>query len=207
LTRRISLLVLLVLTVGLLAGCSGMPLVNQDPDAGNDLGLLAQQEPLLSALRAIELIKARDWESLASIVHPQKGLRFTAYPYIDLEKDRVFTTDQVAELDSDTTVYVWGEYDGSGDPIELTFGEYYGRFVYDVDFAQAPMVGRNHSIGWSNTINNIEEAYPNGGFIEFHFPEIDPQYGGIDWRSLRLVFEQEGDAWYLVGIVHAEWTI
>jgi len=28
--------------------------------------------------------------------------------------------------------------------------------------------------------------------VEYHFPGIDPQYGGLDWRSLRLVFQQSG---------------
>jgi hypothetical protein len=29
----------------------------------------------------------------------------------------------------------------------------------------------------------------------------------MDWESLRLVFVQEDGAWWLVGIVHDEWTI
>jgi hypothetical protein len=29
----------------------------------------------------------------------------------------------------------------------------------------------------------------------------------MDWRSLRLVFEEQGGSWYLVGIVHDQWTI
>jgi len=43
--------------------------------------------------------------------------------------------------------------------------------------------------------------------VEYHFPGIDPQYGGLDWRSLRLVFQQSGGEWYLVGIIHDQWTI
>jgi UDP-N-acetyl-2-amino-2-deoxyglucuronate dehydrogenase len=30
---------------------------------------------------------------------------------------------------------------------------------------------------------------------------------GMDWRSLRLVFEKKNDIWYLVGIIHDQWTI
>jgi (p)ppGpp synthase/HD superfamily hydrolase len=29
----------------------------------------------------------------------------------------------------------------------------------------------------------------------------------MDWRSLRLVFEKKNDIWYLVGIIHDQWTI
>ena len=43
--------------------------------------------------------------------------------------------------------------------------------------------------------------------MEYHFPGIDPKFEGMDWRSLRLVFEQKNCTWYLVGIIHAQWTI
>jgi hypothetical protein len=42
--------------------------------------------------------------------------------------------------------------------------------------------------------------------VEYHFTGFEPDYGGLDWRSLRLVFMQDGDEWFLIGIVHDEWT-
>lgn len=30
---------------------------------------------------------------------------------------------------------------------------------------------------------------------------------GNDWKSLWLIFEEDGGVWYLVGIAHDEWTI
>ena len=56
-------------------------------------------------------------------------------------------------------------------------------------------------------INNIKEAYPNGQFVEFHITGLEPKYEGIDWRSLKLVFEDVNGTLYLVGIIHSEWTI
>jgi len=29
----------------------------------------------------------------------------------------------------------------------------------------------------------------------------------MDWRSLKLVFKEKDGNWYLVGVVHDEWTI
>ena len=43
-------------------------------------------------------------------------------------------------------------------------------------------------------------------FVEYHDPGEDPQYEGMDWRSLRLVMVPDGEDWRLVGVVHAEWT-
>jgi hypothetical protein len=42
--------------------------------------------------------------------------------------------------------------------------------------------------------------------VEYYFPGFDPQYGGMDWRSLKLVFSQADGSWNLAGIIHDEWT-
>ena len=62
-------------------------------------------------------------------------------------------------------------------------------------------------IGKGNTLNNIAQVYPNGEFVEFHFTGFDTQYEGMDWTSLRLVFEENNGTWFLIGIVHDQWTI
>lgn len=165
------------------------------------------QNLLAVASDTMELIKNKDMDGLSNYVHEEKRLRFTAYPYVDVEKDQMFSGQEVAELDQNTTVYYWGDYDGSGEPMELDFNEYYERFIYDHDFINPHMIGNNTKIGFSNTTNNVEDAYPNGEFLEFYFSGFEPEYAGIDWSSLTLVFEQEGSRWYLVGIIHGEWTI
>ena len=32
-------------------------------------------------------------------------------------------------------------------------------------------------------------------------------FDGMDWKSLRLVFQEKDNIWYLVGIIHDGWTI
>ncbi len=195
-----------LLLLGLLVGCTAPANKELEEEVAVWRKLAESQEPLLSALRAIELIKAKDWAGLATMVHPEAGVRFSPYPHVEMDSDKVFTNQQVAALASDTTEYEWGAYDGSGDPIRLTFDGYYQRFIYDKDFAQAPMIGRDQIIGVGNAIENVKAAYPNARFIEFHFPGTE-EYNGIDWRSLKLVLQQQGDTWYLIGIIHGEWTI
>ena len=101
----------------------------------------------------------------------------------------------------------WGYFDGSGRPINLTFDAYFMRFIYDADFARPQQIGYNIVIGRGNTINNIAQFYLNAIFIEYHFEGTDPEGSGMNWKSLRLVLEEHQGAWYLVGIVHDEWTI
>jgi hypothetical protein len=182
-------------------------------------GYLARQfgtaDPEVAA-RAGQIVRAlrdRDWAAVSSAVHPDQGVRFSPYAYVrpgapgEEGVDRVFTADEVAALAAGETVYGWGRFDGSGEPIEMTFSEYYARFVYDADFAWAYAVGYNVRVGAGNTIHNLAEVYPQAQVVEFYLPGTDPRYAGMDWRSLRLVLEQVDGTWYLVGVVHDEWTI
>jgi hypothetical protein len=151
-------------------------------------------------------LKQKDMQTLSQIVHPAKGVRFSPYTYVRNE-DLVFRPADMKKLMPDKAVHSWGDFDGTGRPINLTFDAYYMRFIYDADFARPQQVGYNTILGRGNTINNIAEFYPNAIFIEYHFEGMDPQQSGMDWRSLRLVLEAQKDTWYLVGIVHDEWTI
>ena len=159
------------------------------------------------AFDVVLAIKNNDMKKLSGFIHPDKGVRFSPYGYIDTEKHLLFTSSQVQGLSKDKREFVWGAYDGTGDPINLTFEGYYNKFIYDVDFANAKIIGNNTVVGHGNSLINISEVYPGAVFIEYHFPGFDPQYNGMDWRSLRLIFEEKDGAWYIVGIVHDQWTI
>lgn len=193
-----------------------VPSLTQTADAcGEDMCIIGTQAPQphpaiqnLEEVSAavVKALQAKDLKALESYVHPQLGVRFTPYAYVT-ERDLVFKREVVSGLFDDPTVYNWGVYDGVGGAIELTFAEYFEEFVYSADFADAAMVAYNQSIGQGNSINNLTEFYPNADYVEFHFPGFDPQYEGMDWQSLRLVFVKEDALYYLVGIIHAEWTI
>jgi len=155
---------------------------------------------------AILAIKEKDMEKLASLVHPEKGVLFSPYSHIEPGKHKVFSKDQLKGLLKSEEVYNWGEYDGSGDPIELTFAQYYDKFVYNHDFANVEKVAYNQIQPYGNTIVNISDVYPDGNFIEYYFPGTEP-HDGMDWASLRLVFEEYNGQWYLVCIAHGQWTI
>ncbi len=160
----------------------------------------------------IMALKNRNLESLSRLVHPDKGVRFSPYTYVRIDPgspdgaDLVFNSTHIAGFFADQTVYHWGRFDGSGKPIDLTFEAYFARFIYDADFARPDVVGYNEVVGRGNTINNIAEVYPSAVTIEYHFEGFDPTFAGLDWRSLRLVLEDRTGVWYLVGIVHDEWT-
>jgi hypothetical protein len=154
----------------------------------------------------IQTLKAKDMDKLAGYVDPNKGVRFSPYASVQ-EGDRIYQAGSLKTALTDTHKILWGAYDGSGLPIELTFKDYYNKFVYDKDFAVALQVGYNQTLGKGNSIDNSLKFYPGSIVVEYYFPGFDPQYSGMDWESLRLVFQQQNGIWYLVGIVHSQWTI
>ena len=158
------------------------------------------------ASEVLEALSDRDMERLSALIHPVKGVRFSPYAFVS-DSDLVFTSELLAGLLSDPTEYLWGAYDGTGYPIEMTFEKYYAQFVYDRDYINAEQIGYNKRIGFGNSIDNSLDYYPGANVVEYHFSGFDPDFGGMDWSSLRLVFQQEGSVWYLVGVIHDAWTI
>jgi hypothetical protein len=153
--------------------------------------------------QAIEALKNRDMVRLAGMAHPEKGVVFSPYGRVDANSV-VLKPDQLLSALTDPTIRLWGNYDGTGDPIELTFAAYFDRFVYSYDFANAPQISYNQPI---KELYYEEDFDPGSIMVEYHFPGFEPQYEGMDWQSLRLVFEQHDQTWYLVGILHNQWMI
>jgi len=170
---------------------------------------LARQEGSINdeiAARSLQIIMAlkhEDMDTLATCVHPQKGVCFSPYAYVE-PWHATFSADQIRNAFADDTSRPWGADDASGDYVPLTFREYYDRFIYDVDFARPDVVYFNHHFQSGHYINNIPEAYPGAVTVEYQFEGINPELHGFDWRGLRLVLEQQAGAWYLVGVTHDE---
>jgi len=164
--------------------------------------------PETVAARALTALDSSDFAEFAAVVHPERGVRFSPYPHVDTVRDRVLLREALVEEASSPQRSVWGNFDGSGDTIRFTFPEYVARFVRDADFARAPRVVRDSApIGTGNALHNMRQVYPNATIIEYHIPGRDPRYNGMDWRSLWLVLEKRDESWYLIGVIHGEWTI
>src|SRR5690606_16683656 len=121
------------------------------------------------SMEVLTAIKDFDMEKLAGAVHPDKGVRFSPYGYVDVENNLVFTAEEVKNLASDTKTYLWGYYDGSGEPMTLSFADYHKKFIYDVDFVNAEQVGYNKTLGFGNSLNNSFEVYKTSIIVEYTF--------------------------------------
>lgn len=160
-----------------------------------------------TAQKVIKAVKDKDFKSLSEYAHPEKGVRFTPYTNVSVEGDVVFKPEELENFFQDEKVYLWGYYDGSGEEINLTPAEYYESFIYTADFANPKEIGYNEVLSFGNMLENQFEVYADAIVVEYYFPGFDPQYEGMDWQSLRLVFQHHAGDWKLVGIIHNQWTI
>lgn len=154
----------------------------------------------------INAIKNQDLITLSTFVSDQ-WLRFSPYEYVNTETDVILSTGEVYNGLALSRTFLRWSYDGSWEPMDLSIGQYREKFVYDVDFVTAPEIYHNQKFERGNTLNNIFDVYTGKEIIEYHFPQIDPQYEWMDRRSLYLVFENMNGQWYLIGIIHGQWTI
>lgn len=151
-------------------------------------------------------IKNMDLLNLSTFVGTQ-GVRFSPYTYINIWSDIVLSTEEVYNGLAMSSTRNRGAYDGSGEPIDLWIGQYFEKFVSDADYANAPEVLYNQVSERGNNMNNIAEVYEGKQRVEFYFPGFDPQYEGMDWKSLTLVFDQVDGQREVIGIIHNQWTI
>lgn len=185
-----------VLVVLGLVGCAG---TGPGPEAGE--GPRAVADEVLTALAESDL------DRLADLAHPERGILFSPYAHVDPEEDVVLRPDEIRRLDQEDPVRTWGHVDGSGRPIEMTFALYREEFILDREFRDAPRVSVDERLGRSNTVDTIDEVFPEATTIEYHIPGSGPDAGGLDWASLRLVLVEDEGRWRVVAVVHDEWTI
>jgi len=155
----------------------------------------------------LDALKRRDGPALAAVAHPSKGVRFTPYPFVNPARDVVLQRGDLSTAYTDTRMRTWGISDGKGDPITLTFTGYNARFIWSRDFLATSKTAYNKTIGTGNSMDNTAQVYPNAVLFEAYDAGPDPSMESVQWQSLRLFFEKDGPEWYLVGVVHGEWTI
>ncbi len=192
-------------TVDTTVSIDAIPIVNKP--TSNDTIITNKKETLLSLSQQIlKSLKEKNYTEFATFIHPTEGVRFSPYAYVTNEDIGIKSTD-FEKLIAENKKFVWGSYDGTGDTITLTIKEYFNRFVYDKDFANAEKTSFNRIMGKGNSLNNLNDFYKNVDFTEHYFSGFEKKYEGMDWRSLRLVYRDYTGRFYLIGIIHDEWTI
>ena len=153
----------------------------------------------------IKLIKKRDINALSKYAHPKKGIMFSPYSDLKNNDNQIIEKKELVKIYEKNEELVWGEYDGTGARILLTFDNYFDRFIYDEDFIEYEP-NYDSIMGTGNAIENMNSVFPYARSVEYYTPGTE-EYAYMDWKSLRLLYEIYRGKYYLVAVVHNEWTI
>ena len=181
---------------------------NHSDVSNNDAVAQNKETQVLQQAKQIkDDLAAGNYEALTPYIHPVKGVRFSMYAYIHKDADKVFRREQFTTyLQQSRVKFTWGAKDGTGDLYITTLPNFLDHWVaaQQYDFKDATL---NQFQGSGNSLNNLKEVYPNADFVEFYHSGKNPEYQGMDWRAMRLVFEEYQGKSYLVAIVNDQWTV
>lgn len=166
---------------------------------------ISQQTLKQQALRIQRALANKDFSRITNDIHPTRGVRFSMYAYVRPETDKVFSRAQFAQyLQQSKIRFTWGEKDGTGDLLVTPLPTYLDTWIDASKFNNAS-ISINEFQHSGNMINNLKKIYPNSEVVEFYHKGSE-EYAGMDWRIMRLVFEEYQGKRYLVAIVNEQWT-
>lgn len=166
---------------------------------------ISQQTIKQQALRIQRALANKDFARITNDIHPTRGVRFSMYAYVRPETDKVFSREQFAQyLQQSKIRFTWGEKDGTGDLLVTPLPTYLDTWIDASKFNNAS-ISVNEFQHSGNMINNLKKIYPNSEVVEFYHKGSE-EYAGMDWRIMRLVFEEYQGKRYLVAIVNEQWT-
>jgi hypothetical protein len=174
--------------------------------AASPTGVATETTLRARAADAVSALRDKDFAKLAAAAHPDKGVRFSPYAFVNLQRDVVLPAATLGQGFAHRQRYLWGHTDGQGLPMDWMLEEYYTRHLWNKDYSKAPTVVLDKRTGMGNATDNSAQAYPGARIVEYHQPSTDPNTT-LDWGSLRLVFEERAGAWLLVGVISDRWTI
>ncbi len=209
-------LILIISSTLLLSACTSEQKNKIETDTTDTLELveptevatnLSQQDSIkATGTQVLTFLKQQNYQELSKYFSPS-GVRFVPFSYIDTATAKKLTAEDFLTALEKKWVLTWGAFDGTGDPIKLTIPAYLKKFAYNADYLNAEATAYDAVIKQGNSINNIKEIYPNHHYIDYHFSGFDQKHEGMDWTSLRLVFEKRDGQYFLVAIIHDQWTI
>lgn len=158
------------------------------------------------ALRIQQALANGDYASITNDIHPTRGVRFSMYAYVRPESDKVFSRAQYAQyLEQSNIRFTWGEKDGTGDLLITPLPTYLDTWVDGKKFNDVN-ISVNKITNNGNSINNLKDIYQNSDVVEFYYKGTE-EYADMDWRVLRLVFDEYQGKRYLVAVINDQWTV
>ena len=167
---------------------------------------MSQQTIKQQALRIQRALANNDFARITNDIHPTRGVRFSMYAYVNPKTDKVFSREQYAQyLQQSKIRFTWGQLDGTGNLLVTPLPEYLNTWVNAKKYNDST-ISINEFRQTGGTINNLRDIYQNSDVVEFYYKGAD-EYAGMDWRIMRLVFDDYQGKRYLVAVINDQWTV
>lgn len=169
--------------------------------------ILLDEQMLQLNDQILKSLKNKDWATFTNYIHPDKGVYFSPYAFLEPYKAVHLTKTDFVKGVEENQEFVWGEYDGVGGEIIMTITDYTDQFLYNIDFLKKATVYINEFRGSGNSINNLQQVFPDHFFLENYFSGENVEYDGMDWQALRVVIETKEGKHYVIALINDRWTI
>ncbi len=166
--------------------------------------LFCQDEGVYDLLGDLKsAIENQDGESLAKLVHPERGLRIR---HAWWNPEVFLTGGELEELFISSTSYDWGIEDGSGLPISGPFKQEILPILQE-DFLQSVDMACNEILqGGTAGIIRLPFDYQLIDFYSFYRPGTE-ENSELNWGSWVIGVEQWQGDYYISFLVHFAWEI
>ncbi len=166
----------------------------------------SQQTLRQQAWHIQQALATGNYADIIDDIHPTRGVRFSMYAYVRPEADKVFSREQYAQyLQQPKIRFTWGELDGTGNPLIIPLPKYLNTWVAAQKHNNSA-ISINEFRQTGGMINNVRDIYQHSDVVEFYYKGSE-EYDGMDWRIMRLVFDDYQGQRYLVAIINDQWTV
>ncbi len=155
--------------------------------------------------KVLEALASSDFAKLETLVSPD-GLSLRHVPNLNLASSTL-SKENVSEITTDKTLHFFGYTDGKGDEINMTVADYLKKYINTADYLAAPDTAVNKTLGSGNSQNSLLTDKGSRELVAFHYSGFNPQYEGMDWTTMYLVFDEVDGVFLLRAIAKDNWTI
>ncbi|MCX6807379.1 MAG: hypothetical protein NTZ80_01030 [Patescibacteria group bacterium] len=197
--KKINIAIVLSILAFALVGCGEANTIDK---VARNCALMLDQKTCREDVMLV--IAKKDFQTLSTLIHPWKHLRFSPEPIIEEGTDLTFTSDDIAKISSDSRTYLWSKSKSFRKPLLLNFDEYWNQFVYDHDYLNASEKPVFRNLSNDSKQDIFAKIYPNAEAYDYYFSDSGSNVRNLNQTSLRLVFDKYEDNWTLVAIAHSQ---
>jgi hypothetical protein len=152
------------------------------------------------AVSAVHAIADRNIATLATLIHPARGVILSEKPIFGTES-RHYTRQNLPVVYKQSHDLLWGHDDAKGDPIRKSLYSYFNGLI--------PSLSGLTSINKESDPYHHFDLRPFSKVVGYSLRWVKPHSAtrDYDWHGMVIVLARYRGRWYVVGLLRDYWTI